>query len=226
MCACVYPCSNKCCKANDIQKLHLLLACDVTPSVTLTTDARPLIHYNLKTSPTYSNSFKMHSNILFFIEMRCGGYHSVVKKVEGVMWLQSAHYTYGICQTVEENLSPTLLEPDRCFWKDGQEHGHGSHYRELIAKTRSLLETIKGEDGGLFCLLSNLGHCGFFKAFQFPRRGSWQEQVCTPQVTSQKGNPPEAFQGSVVCHCSLPCLEAWLHKRRKEGATEGQIAWP
>lgn len=204
MCTCVYACSNERFKANDIQKLHLWLARDGTPSVTLTTEARPLIHYNLKTSPTYSNYFKMHSKIPFFIEMRCGRYNSVVKKVEGVLWLQSAHYTYGICQTVEEKLSPTLPEPEICFWRDGQEHGQGSHYRDLIAKTQSLLEIIKGEDGGLFCLLSNLEHCCFFKAFQFPRRVSWQKQVCTPQGTPQRGNPPEAFQRE----CSLLLLPA------------------
>lgn len=168
----------------------------------------------------------MHSKILFFIEMRCGGYHAVVKEVEGVLWLQSGHYTYKICQTAEEKHSPTLPEPERCFWKDGQEHGQGSHYRDLIAKIQSLLEVIKGEDGGLFCLLSNLGHCGFFKAFHFPRRGSRREQVCTLQGTPQRGNPPEASQGSVVSRCSLLCLEAWLHRRRKEGATGGQTAWP
>lgn len=44
--------------------------------------------------------------------MRCGGYHSVVKKAEGVLWLQSTHYTYEICQTVEEKPSPTLREPE------------------------------------------------------------------------------------------------------------------
>jgi len=110
----VYACSNKCFKANDIQKLHLLLAHDVTPSVTPTTEAGPLIHYNFKSSATYSSYVKRRSKIPFFTEMRCGAYNLVVKKFEGVLWLQSAHYTYKICQTVEEKLSPTLLQPEIC----------------------------------------------------------------------------------------------------------------
>lgn len=47
---------------------------------------------------------------MFFIEMRCGEYNSVLKKDEGVLWLQLAHYTYGICQTVEEKSSLNLPE--------------------------------------------------------------------------------------------------------------------
>lgn len=155
---CIYVCANKCFKANDIQNLHLLLAREVTPSVTLTTEAGPLIHYNLQTLPTHSNYFRKHSKIMFFIEMRCDRYHSVVKKLEGVSWLQLARYTYGIHQTIEEKPSAALLEPETRFWKDGQEHGQGSHYRDLIAKTQPQLEIIKGEGGGLFGLLSNLGH--------------------------------------------------------------------
>lgn len=158
MCTSIYICATKCFNANDIQNLHLLLARDVPPSVTLTTEARPLIHYNLKTLPTHSNYFRKHSKIMFFIEMRCDRYNSVVKKVEGVLWLQLARYTYGIRQTIEEKPSAALLEPETRFWEDGQEHGQGSHYRDVIAKTQPQLEITKGEDGGLFGLLSNLGH--------------------------------------------------------------------
>lgn len=162
---------------------------------------------------------------MFFIEMRCGEYNSVLKKDEGVLWLQLAHYTYGICQTVEEKSSLNLPEWVIYFQNDEQEHGEGSHYRDLIVKTQSLLEIKKkGEDGGLFCLLSSLRRCCFVKTFQFPRKGSWQEQVSALQGMPQKGKPPEAFQASVVCRYCLLCLKAWLHRRRKEGAMGGQIA--
>lgn len=42
--------------------------------------------------------------------MRSWGYCAAVEKAEGVLWLQLAHCNYGICQTVEEKVSPTLSE--------------------------------------------------------------------------------------------------------------------
>lgn len=42
--------------------------------------------------------------------MRCGEYNSILKKDEGVLWLQLARYASGICQTVEEKSSLNLPE--------------------------------------------------------------------------------------------------------------------
>lgn len=146
VCTCINACANKCFKANDTQKLHLLLACYVTLSAALTTEAGPLGCYNLKTSPTYTNYFKTHSKIMFCIEMRWGGYHSVVKKVEEALWLQLDYHAYGICQTVEENLRPTLLESEICLWEDGQD----SHCQDTLSAWDN--------KGRRVCLLSDLGH--------------------------------------------------------------------
>lgn len=143
----LYRCTCKRFKADDIQKPHLLLAHDVSPSVTLTTNAGLPIHYNLKTSPIYLNYFKMHSKIMVFVEMRSWGCRGMVEKAEGVSWLQLAHCNYGICQAAEEKVSPILPEPEAHFWKNGQEN---SHYWDLIA--------WDSKDDGLFCFPSNLGY--------------------------------------------------------------------
>lgn len=142
----LYACRCRHFKADDIQKPHLLLAHDVSPSVTLTTNAGLPIHYSLKTPPIYLNYFKMHRKIMVFVEMRSWGYHAAVEKAEGVLWLQLAHCTCGICQTVEDKVSSTLQEPEIHFWKNGQKH---SHSWDLIA--------WDSKDDGLFCFLLKSG---------------------------------------------------------------------
>lgn len=104
------------------------------------------IHFSLKTPPIYLNYFKMHRKIMVFVEMRSWGYHAAVEKAEGVLWLQLARCTCGICQTVEDKVSSTLQEPEIHFWKNGQKH---SHSWDLIA--------WDSKDDGLFCFLLKSG---------------------------------------------------------------------